>query len=336
MSSTLARCNCTEPLLDVRGLCVRFIRGTHIVRAVDGLSYRLHAGRTLAIVGESGSGKTASCRALVGLLPQSATVTGSVRLGGKELMGLPEHQMRRHRGADVSMIFQDPARALNPTMRVGHQIAETIRQHTRLEGAEAASRAVALLDMLGVPAAGQRFHSYAHELSGGMRQRVIIAMALAANPRVLIADEATRSLDAITQGQTLALLKGLQQRLGTALIMVTHDLRLALSFADEVLVMYAGRAVERASSERLAELPRMRYTRALFEAIPRIDRPPHTRFPVVPGQPPDLAALPAGCAFEPRCAHARDLCRSASPTLDEGDSEHTWACWHPAEYPQDA
>jgi oligopeptide transport system ATP-binding protein len=216
-------------------------------------------------------------------------------------------------------------------MRVGHQITEAIRQHAKLDVRAARERAVELLEMLLVPAPRQRFLAYPHELSGGMRQRVVIAMAMAGNPKVLIADEATRALDVVTQAETLRLLKSLQERTGMALVMISHDLRMAAHVADEVLVMYAGRAVEYASAAELFRRPRMRYTCALLDAIPRLAHPSRMPFAVVSGHPPDLAALPEGCAFESRCAHARPVCKSTRPVLEEHRLGHSWACWHPCE-----
>jgi len=321
----------SAPLLEVRDLRVRFHQADRCIAAVDGLSYPLCAGKTLAIIGESGSGKTVSCRALMGLLPQTASVTGSVLLEGMPLLALKESEWRRQRGRKIAMVFQDAARSLNPTMRVGQQITEAIRQHQGVDAAKARARAIDLLDLLRVPDPQQRFLAYPHELSGGMRQRVMIAIAVSGNPQVLISDEATRSLDAITQAETLKLLQDLQRQFGMALIMTSHDLKLASHIADDVLVMYAGRAVERVPRGHLFSRARMRYTRALLDASPHIERPPHTPFPVVPGQPPDLAALPPGCAFEPRCASARELCKLSRPPLEEHERGHWWACWHPCQ-----
>jgi oligopeptide/dipeptide ABC transporter ATP-binding protein len=318
------------PLLEVSDLHVRFTqRGRPDVRAVGGLSYTLEAGRTLAIIGESGSGKTVSSRAIMGLLPESATVTGSVRIDGTELLGLSDAQMQRHRGADVAMVFQDPARSLNPTMRIGAQITEAIHSHAELDKADARERALQLLGLVRLPAAEQRFHEYPHQLSGGMRQRVMIAIALASEPRVLIADEATTALDVTTQAQIMQLLLELQEKLGMALIMISHDLGLAASFADEVIVMYAGRAVEQAPTRELFRSVRMPYTKALLEAIPRLERPPHTLLPVVPGRPPDLTALPPGCPFAPRCPNVQDDCLQTAPPLTEHEPAHRYACYHP-------
>jgi oligopeptide/dipeptide ABC transporter ATP-binding protein len=316
-------------LLDVEDLKVTFpVRGREL-RAVDGVSYALHAGQTLAIVGESGSGKTVSCRAVVGLLPPSAVVTGSAKFQGTQLIGLTDDQMREHRGADIAMVFQDPARSLNPTMRIGSQIAEAVRAHRRVRWPEAREQAVELLRLVRMPLPERRFFEYPHQLSGGMRQRVMIAIALACRPRLLIADEATTALDVTTQAQIMELLLELQAELGMALMLISHDLGLAASYADEVIVMYAGRIVEQASASRLFSRVRMPYTQALFEAIPRLERPAHSPLPVIGGRPPDLSALPAGCSFAPRCRRAADDCLQAAPPLAEHEPGHRWACWHP-------
>jgi oligopeptide/dipeptide ABC transporter ATP-binding protein len=331
MTPTVHPMPVATPLLELRDLAVRFESPNRSVQAVGGLSYRLLSGRTLAIVGESGSGKTVSCRALMGLLPPTAVITGSARLDGKELLGLREHEMRRHRGADIAMIFQDPTRSLNPTMRVGYQITEALRLHAPLDREGARRRAIELLDQLRVPGAKERFLAYPHELSGGLKQRVMIAIAIAGKPRLLIADEATRCLDPITQEETLLLLKDLQRHYGMALILISHDLRLAENATDEVLVMYAGRAVEYAPTRKAFGHPRMHYTKSLIDSIPGFKRAAHTYFAVPPGQPPDLTALPCGCAFEPRCSSAQARCASARPTLEQQEPGHWAACWHPRE-----
>ncbi len=243
------------------------------VRAVDGVSYCVHAGQTLAIVGESGSGKTVSCRAFLGLLPPSADITGTARFLGTQLIGLTDDQLRRHRGADVAMVFQDPARSLNPTMRIGSQIAEAVRAHRSASKAQARQQAVDLLRQVHMPLPERRCAEYPHQLSGGMRQRVMIAIALACRPKLLIADEATTALDVTTQAQIMELLLELQAELGMALVLISHDLGLVGSYADEVIVMYAGKIVEQAPAARLFTSVRMPYTQALFEAIPRLERP---------------------------------------------------------------
>lgn len=321
----------TVPLLEVRDLRVRFGRRGRQVWAVNGLSYDLSAGTTLAIIGESGSGKTVSSRALMGLLPETATVSGSARFEGRELVGLPDKEMRRHRGADIAMVFQDPARSLNPTMRIGAQITEAVRAHRALDRRAARERAMELLTLVRLPEPRQRFFEYPHQLSGGMRQRVVIAIALASDPKLLVADEATSSLDVTTQAQIMELLRELQRELDMALIMISHDLALAASYADEVIVMYAGRAVEYAPTRELFARVRMPYTKALLDAIPRIEHPSHTPFPVTPGQPPDLTALPDGCPFAPRCPRAQATCWETPPPFEEHEPGHWWACWNPCE-----
>jgi oligopeptide/dipeptide ABC transporter ATP-binding protein len=320
-----------EALLEVEDLKVSFPGRGRPVRAVDGVSYWVYPGQTLAIVGESGSGKTVSCRAVMGLLPPAAAITGSVRFAGTQLIGLTDDQLRRHRGADVAMVFQDPTRSLNPTMRIGGQIAEAIRAHQRVSKTQARQQAVDLLRLVRIPLPERRCTEYPHQLSGGMRQRVMIAIALACRPRLLIADEATTSLDVTTQAQIMELLLELQAELGMTLLLISHDLGLAASYADEVIVMYAGRIVEQAPAPRLFSGVRMPYTQALLEAIPRLERPAHSPLPVIAGRPPDLSALPAGCSFAPRCRHAADDCRATEPPLDEHEPGHRWACWHPVD-----
>jgi len=297
--------------------------------AVNGVSYSVYPRQTLAIVGESGSGKTVSCRALMGLLPQGAVVTGSARFQGAELLGLSDDEMRRHRGTNIAMVFQDPSRSLNPTMRIGNQIAEAVRVQRGVGKAAAREQAIELLRLVHIPVPERRFHEYPHQLSGGMRQRVMIAIALACRPKLLIADEATTALDVTTQAQIMRLLLELQAELGMTLMLISHDLGLARSCADEVIVMYAGKIVEQAPTPQLFARVRMPYTQALFEAIPRLERPSHSPLPVIGGRPPDLSALPAGCSFAPRCRRAADDCRIAAPPLAEHEPSHRWACWHP-------
>jgi len=317
------------PLLEVSDLRVDFRQGGRVVRAVDRLSYTAPRARTVALIGESGSGKTVSSRAIIGLLPGNARITGSVRFEGKELLGLSERKMRSVRGSQIAMVFQDPARSLNPTVRIGPQITEAIHLHADVSKAAAHDRAVELMELVRLPAADERFRQYPHQLSGGMRQRVMIAIALAAQPKLLIADEATTALDVTTQAQIMELLRDLQQRLGMALIMISHDLGLAASFADDVLVMYAGRGVEHASTRKLFEHVRMPYTRALLDAIPLLENPSHSRLAAVPGQPPDLAEEQVGCPFAPRCPKATEKCREHTPPFEEQEPAHLWACWHP-------
>ena len=322
----------TEALLEVEDLAVTFPgRRNAEVRAVDGISYCVYPGQTLAIVGESGSGKTVGCRAVMGLLPPGAVVTGSARFGGAQLIGLTDEQLRRHRGANVAMVFQDPARSLNPTMRVGAQIAEAVRVHRDVSRPEARKQATDLLRLVRIPLPERRSAEYPHQLSGGMRQRVMIAIALACRPRLLIADEATTALDVTTQAQIMELLLELQAELGMALVLISHDLGLAGAYADEVIVMYAGRIVEQAPAARLFGQVRMPYTQALFEAIPRLERPAHAPLPVIGGRPPDAAVMLDGCSFAPRCRLAAGDCLAAAPPLAEHEPGHRWACWHPVD-----
>jgi oligopeptide/dipeptide ABC transporter ATP-binding protein len=320
-----------SPLLEVRDLHVRFRQRRREVFAVNGISYSVPTGRTLAIVGESGSGKTVACRAIMGLLPGTAHVSGSVRFEGTQLLGLDEPAMRAHRGPDVAMVFQDPARSLNPTMRIGKQITEAIRLHLPLNRDDARDRAIELLKLVRIPLPARRFVEYPHQLSGGMRQRVMIAIALACHPKLLIADEATTSLDVTTQAQIMELLLELQQELGMGLMLISHDLGLAASYSDEVVVMYAGRIVEHAPTGQLFAHVRMPYTKVLLEAVPRLDRPAHSALPVVSGRPPDGTSLPKGCAFAPRCPSARERCETQAPPLEEQEPNHRWACWYPCE-----
>jgi len=324
----------SNALLEVEDLRVAFAVGGREIRAVDGVSYTVEPGRTLAIIGESGSGKTVGCRAIMGLLPVGTAISGSARLRGTELIGLSDGQLRKHRGSDMAMVFQDPARSLNPTMRVGKQITEAIRTHRKVSKADARDQAIELLRLVRIPAADRRFSEYPHQLSGGMRQRVVIAMALACRPKLLIADEATTALDVTTQAQIMELLLELQRDLDMALIFISHDLGLAASYADEVVVMYAGKIVEQAPAKGLfgsGGTVKMRYTRALLDAIPHLERPAHADLPVVTGRPPDPSMLPTGCSFAPRCPSAADDCTAKAPALTEHAPGHRWACWHPCE-----
>ena len=318
-------------LLEVRDLCVTFASDRGTARVVHNLSYSLSHGETLAIIGESGSGKTISSRALMGLLPAAARVTGSIRLNGRELVGLPEHEMRRYRGRDVAMVFQDPARSLNPTMKIGEQVTEAIRLHAKIAKRQARQQAVDLLGQVRLPSPGRRFHEYPHQLSGGMRQRVMIAIALAAGPKLLIADEATTALDVTTQAQIMDLLLDLQAQYRMSLILISHDMGLAASYAQTVLVMYAGQAVERAPVRELFASVRMPYTKVLLNAVPRLDLPPHSPLPVVSLRAPDLTRPAPGCPFAPRCPRRADDCTDKDPVLEEHENQHSWACFHPEE-----
>jgi oligopeptide/dipeptide ABC transporter ATP-binding protein len=320
-------------LLDVRDLRVAFRTHDRTVHAVNGVSFSVQAGRSLAVIGESGSGKTVTSRAIMGLLPPAAQVSGSAMLLGEEILGIDEDALRARRGRDVAMIFQDPARSLNPTMRIGTQIVEAIRTHQTMSRAEAADRAVELLRLVRVPAPEQRAREYPHQMSGGMRQRMMIAIALACRPRLLIADEATTALDVTTQAQVMELLLDLQDEFDMGLLLISHDMGIAATYADEVMVMYAGEVVERAATMELFANVRMPYTKILLEAIPTLDREPHSLFPIVRARPPELVADRDDCAFAPRCALAQDRCHAEHPALQRHENDHHWACHfpHPAQ-----
>jgi oligopeptide/dipeptide ABC transporter ATP-binding protein len=318
-----------SPLLEVSDLHVTFgTRGGHVY-AVQGISFTVEPGQTLAIIGESGSGKTVSAQAVMGILPRTARVSGSIKFKGDDVVGRSEHELRDYRGRCVAMVFQNPERSLNPTMRIGTQIAEAVRVHLPVDKEEAHKRAVELMRMVRLPAPDRRFYEYPHQLSGGMRQRVVIAIALACGPSVLIADEATTALDVTTQAQIMDLLMDIQEQTGTALLMISHDLGLAASYAEEVIVMYAGKVVERAPTKELFAGVRMPYTQALLDAIPRIEAEPHVLLPVVGGRPPDLSVIPTGCPFAPRCPAVQQDCREQGPQLKQHEPGRWWACWHP-------
>jgi glutathione transport system ATP-binding protein len=317
------------PLLSVRNLAVSFPSEAGRVDAVRGVDFDLYPGRTLAIVGESGSGKSVTSMAVMGLLPEYASVTGSIALGGRQLLGLDDRQMSKIRGRDLGMIFQDPLSSLTPIFSVGRQIVEALEIHQNLDRDVAWKRAVELLDLVGIPNAAERARSFPHEFSGGMRQRVVIAMAMANDPQIIIADEPTTALDVTVQAQILEVLRLSQAETGAALILITHDLGVVAGIADEVLVMYAGRPVERAPVDELFARPRMPYTIGLLGAVPRLDVA--ERRPLVPiqGSPPLLVDLPPGCPFQPRCPVSVPACGDREPDLavvPGGGDEHSAAC----------
>ncbi len=326
-------------LLDVDGLATVFFTRRGLIRAVDDVSFALEPGETLAIVGESGCGKSMTALSIMRLIPDppGRIVAGSVRLEGRDLLGLDEAAMRGVRGNDISMIFQEPMTSLNPVLTIGNQIAETLRLHQDLSRSAAAEKAVEMLRLVKIPEAAQRAREYPHQLSGGMRQRAMIAMALACNPKVLIADEPTTALDVTIQAQILDLIAGLQAELGTAIILITHDLGVVAETARRVIVMYAGRKVEEADVEALFATPLHPYTRGLMASIPSLTiiggEPSASpeRLSEIPGMVPSLADLPPGCAFAPRCAFADELCRSKSPPYEEKRPGHRAACWHSQE-----
>jgi len=303
-------------LLEVHDLDVSFPSESGPVRAVRGLSYHLAPGEVLGIVGESGSGKSVSSLAVMGLLPSSATVTGSIRFKGSELRGLDDKEFSRLRGEGISMVFQDPLSALTPVYTVGDQIAEAIRIHRDVSRDEAAKRAVELLDLVGIPNAAERVRAFPHEFSGGMRQRVMIAMAIANDPDVIIADEPTTALDVTVQAQILEVLQTAQKATGAAIVMITHDLGVIAGFADRIMVMYAGRAVETGTVDDIFYRPRMPYTLGLLGSLPRLDRAERQPLTPVEGNPPSLVELPPGCPFAPRCPMRLSVCLELEPDLD--------------------
>jgi peptide/nickel transport system ATP-binding protein len=300
--------------------------------AVDGVSLTLQRGEVLGIVGESGSGKTVLSRSIMGLLPGTKTsITGSVLFDGIEMVGASDKQLRAMWGARIAMVFQDPMTSLNPVQRIGHQIAETLRLHLKLNHRDAKKSAITLLTQVGIPSPEERARNYPIQLSGGMRQRVMIAIALACGPELLLADEPTTGLDVTIQAQILDLLGELQRMRHMGVIFVTHDLGIVATRTDRILVMYAGRVVELASTDRLFANVRMPYTEALLLSTPRMSEPSHTRLVAIEGRPPDLVNRPSGCAFSPRCQYATDQCHAESPPLvaDPGEPDHFYACWHP-------
>jgi peptide/nickel transport system ATP-binding protein len=325
----------TGPLLEVEDLSTHFPTPRGVARVVDGVSFTLERGRTLGIVGESGSGKTILSRSVINLLPRNAIRSGSVKLMGREVMGLSDRDMRDVWGTEMAMVFQDPMTSLNPVKRVGTQITEGLTYHLGDKGKVAEETAVALLRSVRIPEAERRLREYPHQLSGGMRQRVSIAVALACGPRLLIADEPTTALDVTVQAQILDLLQNQQRERFMAMMLITHDLGVVAGRTDEIAVMYAGRIVEKAPTKVLFRDVKMPYTEALLHSIPKIENPSHTRLLAISGRPPDLVTPPAGCKFAPRCLYAQDRCLEEEPPLMEADTAgHLYRCWYPVGTPQ--
>ncbi|MGW0366276.1 ABC transporter ATP-binding protein [Streptomyces sp. NPDC002990] len=322
--------------LEVRDLKVHFPTEDGLVKSVDGLSFTLEKGKTLGIVGESGSGKSVTSLGIMGLHRvgqygrQRARISGEIWLDGKELLSSPEEEVRKLRGREIAMIFQDPLSAMHPYFTVGKQIAEAYRVHNKVDKKAARKRAVDLLDRVGIPEPHKRVDSYPHEFSGGMRQRAMIAMALVNNPELLIADEPTTALDVTVQAQILDLIRDLQKEFGSAVIMITHDLGVVAEMADELLVMYGGRCVERGTAEKVFYEPRHPYTWGLLGSMPRIDRDQTERLIPVKGSPPSLINIPSGCAFNPRCPYADvpkdNVTRTLRPELTQDGNRHWSAC----------
>jgi peptide/nickel transport system ATP-binding protein len=316
-------------LLEVDGLQVHFATEDGLVRAVDGISYSVDRGRTLGIVGESGSGKSVSSLTVMGLTRSArARISGSVRFDGKELLTASDDELRAIRGDDIAMIFQDPLSSLHPFYKVGDQIGEAVRAHRGVSKAQAHDRAVEMLDLVGIPEPRKRAAAYPHEFSGGMRQRAMIAMALANDPRLLIADEPTTALDVTVQAQILELIRTLRSEFDAAVVVITHDLGVVAQMADEIAVMYAGRIVEHASTVDLFTAPEHPYTWGLLKSIPTLGPQREDRLVPIAGRPPSLINLPSGCSFHPRCPYVRDAHKRTDPTLEPvaPGSSHRVAC----------
>ncbi len=315
-----------EPLVSVRDLTVRFTGGARPVHAVNGVSFDIAAGEVLGVLGESGSGKSVTLRALLRILPERRTrIAGDVRIAGKDVLALSGEALDQYRGGTTAMIFQEPMLAFDPVYTVGHQIAESIRRHARVGTAEARRRAIAMLEHVRIPSPARRYDAYPHEMSGGMRQRAMIALALACRPQLLLADEPTTALDATVQIQILLLLRELQKELGMAVIFVTHDVGVVAEIADRVAVMYAGRLVELGPVAEVVKRPRHPYTHGLLASTIHGSMRGR-RIEAIPGAPPDLAALPAGCSFAPRCPHAGSACAAAVPAATPVGADHVARC----------
>ena len=316
-------------LLEVQDLRTQFHTPSGTVHAVDGMSYDVEQGETVAIVGESGCGKSVSALSILRLLPvpSGRIVSGAIRFLGQDLLALGNEDMRAVRGRQIAMVFQEPMTSLNPVLTIGLQLTETMVQHLALSRAESAIRAVAYLQMVGIPEPEQRLKQYPHHLSGGMRQRVMIAMALCCEPTLIIADEPTTALDVTIQAQILELMKGLSQRFGVALILITHNLGVVARYADRVNVMYAGKIIEQGKARDVYRHPRHPYTLGLLRSVPRLDQPRRRQLESIPGQPPDLTRLPNGCAFVPRCGFKVERCALEVPHLVHLENGHGSACW---------
>jgi len=318
--------------LEIKDLRTHFFTREGVVKAVDGVSYYLDQGETLGLVGESGCGKSVSALSIMRLIPDppGRIVGGSIMFENKDLTAMPEKELRKIRGNAISMIFQDPMTSLNPVLRIGEQMTESIELHLKLDRKAAVERAVELVDAVGIPDGRHRLRDYPHQFSGGMRQRIMIAMALSCNPRLLIADEPTTALDVTIQAQILDLLRRLQAKIGMSILLITHDLGVVAGTAKRVAVMYAGKIVEQAPTKELFAHPRHPYTLALLHSIPRLDGRAHTRLSSIPGAPPDLVDPEPGCRFAQRCTRVTEECRQQEPPLVPlGRDDHLVACYRP-------
>ena len=318
-----------DVLLDVRNLQTQFVVSRGVVRAVDGVSWDVRAGETVALVGESGCGKSVSALSIMRLVdePAGRIVGGQILFKERDLLTLSDEEMRHVRGREIAMIFQEPMTSLNPVLTIGRQLTETTEIHLGMTLAQARTRAVELLSLVGIADPERRLSQYPHQFSGGMRQRMMIAMSLSCSPALILADEPTTALDVTIQAQVLELMKDLSRRLGAAMLIITHNLGVVARYADRVNVMYAGKIVERATARELYANPRHPYTLGLLRSVPRLDEPRRAKLQPIQGQPPDLSRLPPGCAFAPRCGYAIERCRLEIPPLEEIGAGHFSACW---------
>ena len=316
-------------LLQVRNLTTQFFTSSGTVRAVDNITFHVDEGETVAVVGESGCGKSVSALSILRLVPwpPGKIVGGSINFMGQNLLEMGDKDIRRVRGREISMVFQEPMTSLNPVLSIGLQLTETMQHHLGLSPAQALKRAAELLEMVGISEPKRRLAQFPHHLSGGMRQRVMIAVALSCEPKLIIADEPTTALDVTIQAQILELMKDLTKRLGVALVVITHNLGVVARYADRVNVMYAGKIIEMGSAQQIYHQPHHPYTLGLLASVPRMDQPRGTRLIPIDGQPPDLTRLDGGCAFRPRCRFAVDRCAQEFPPLENIDSGHVSACW---------
>ncbi len=317
------------PLLQIKDLRTSFFTDDGVVRAVDGVTYDLEAGETLGLVGESGCGKSVSALSILRLIPTppGKIVGGEIIFEGEDLLKVSEDEIRHVRGNEIAMVFQEPMTSLNPVLTIGRQLTEALELHLDMDQGDATRRAVQLLEMVGIPDAEARIGDYPHQFSGGMRQRVMIAMALSCNPKVLLADEPTTALDVTIQAQVLEILARLSRELGTAIIIITHNLGVVARYADRVNVMYAGRIVETADAKELYKNPRHPYTVGLLKSVPRLDRARTSKLEVIEGVPPDMINIAPGCSFYPRCTFRQDRCNQEAPELTPVEDKHGVACW---------
>jgi len=324
------------PLLEVKDLATHFFTQEGIVKAVDGISYELEEGEVLGVVGESGCGKSVGALSVMRLVanPPGRTVRGEVIFEGEDLLKLDDSEMRKVRGNKISMVFQEPMTSLNPVLTIGKQLTETAELHLGMNKQQANEHAAELLQRVGIPDAANRLNDYPHQFSGGMRQRVMIAIAMSCNPRLIIADEPTTALDVTIQAQILELMQDLANEFGTALIIITHNLGVVARYAHKVMVMYAGKIIETGSAAEIYHNPRHPYTIGLLASVPRLDEAQRTKLQAIEGLPPNLVNMPVGCSFAARCAYANQKCLDEQPSLMNFSDEHTTACWRFAELPE--